>query len=66
MNRETCQTCKWWDAINSDRGVCHFNPPQLIRDQNQVMCVFPQTDANAFCGRYKPHSIVTIYPRPAP
>lgn len=63
----TCETCRWWDAIeNTTKGECHRFPPTVVgysdtqtnRDWIETECYtnteFPVTANNDFCGEHSP------------
>jgi hypothetical protein len=47
-----CENCKWWERIEDDYGVCHFNPPVVT--ENLETGPWPPCVASDWCREMTP------------
>lgn len=46
-----CETCRWWDRIDNECGLCRVNPPALIQDD--VDGHWPIVEPDDWCGEHE-------------
>lgn len=61
--RETCETCRWWDRESnrqSTDGLCRKYAPRatvLESDEVEEYPVWPKTDIRDWCGEHQPREV---------
>lgn len=59
MSDDKCNDCKYWKQNYVKRkphGECRYNPPVVIVNDTNAT-VFPRTNADDWCGRFKARDI---------
>lgn len=50
--RVRCGDCRFWqERDDNPLGTCHFDPPVLIKFEEEFRSEWPETVAAAWCGK---------------
>lgn len=66
---DRCGTCKFWEAgddqAGADFGECRRNPPPAgVISDGDLIGLFPVTDPDSWCGKWKPLDRAQVVRRP--